>query len=247
MSIFKEGENTNSPKTDESQTSTLPETKAFDDLLNGIKNESGERKYKDPEAALNALKHSQEYIPELKSENDRLTAELETFKAQQDKLTNLESLVEKLTASKEPTAIPASTGLDEQTVAKLLEQKLTQRDQSIKETANVETVIGALQKSYGAEAEKNFYSKAEELGMSKEMFDTLARTSPKAVMKFFPETTPPPSVTTGHNSVGFTPSATQDGPLAPPEKSILAGASTKDLIAEMRRHKEAAYKKFDIK
>ena len=47
-------------------------------LLTGIKNERGEPKYKDVQTALEALRHSQEYIPTLKQEkeaNDAKTLE----------------------------------------------------------------------------------------------------------------------------------------------------------------------------
>lgn len=246
MSIFNEGDNTPSPQQDDPQSSNPVSDKSFDHLLDGIKNEKGERKYKDLETAMNALQHSQQYIPEVKSEVDSLSAENQLLKEKLEKLNNLESVVEKLTAKEAQDATPAPAGLDEQTVEQLLEQKLSQREQSQTKASNLKTVTDTLKSQYGTEADKTFYQKAEELGIPKETFEALAETSPKAVLAYFPKAAPAPSVTTGHNSAGFNASTQKEGPLAAPEKSILAGASTADLNAEMARHKKAVYEKYGI-
>ncbi len=49
-----------------------PSDNVFADQLASITNERGEPKYKDLPTALQALKHSQEYIPSLKQENETL-------------------------------------------------------------------------------------------------------------------------------------------------------------------------------
>ena len=246
MSIFNEGDNTPSPQQDDPQSSNPVSDKSFDHLLDGIKNENGERKYKDLETALNALQHSQQYIPEVKNEVNSLSAENELLKEQISKLSNLESVVEKLTAKEVKDDTPASPAFDEQTVEQLLEQKLSQREKSQIESGNLKTVTEALKSQYGTESEKTFYDKADELGIPRDTFETLAKTSPKAVLAYFPKVAPAPSVTTGHNSAGFNTSTKNEGPLTPPEKSILAGASTSDLNAEMARHKKAVYDKYGI-
>ena len=245
MSIFENSETPSSQ--DDPQTSKPASDNSFEHLLDEFKHENGERKYKDIDSALKALKHSQEYIPDIKGRLDATTAENEELKAQADKLSNLESIVEKLTAKEVPPATPASAGLDEQTVEQLLEQKLTQRDKDLTERGNLKEVTDALAAQYGTEAEKTFYDKATELGLDKDSFEKLAKTSPKAVLKFFPENKPAPRVSTGHNSAGIFTSTPEDGgTLKPPTESVLAGASTRDILAEMQRHKEAAYKKHNV-
>ena len=49
---------------------------SFADLLGSIKNERGEPKYKDVQTALDALKHSQDFIPQLKIEKEQLEIKL---------------------------------------------------------------------------------------------------------------------------------------------------------------------------
>lgn len=246
MSIFNT-DNTPSDNSGDSQSPTPQSSDSLLDQLKDIKNEKGEPKYTTLEAAVNALKHSQEFIPSLKEENSKLQAEVSAFKEQQDKIANLESVVERLTASNEPSATPAATGMDEQTVAKLLEETLNQREKAQQANSNLASVTSELESRYGTEAEDKFYKKAEELGMSKEAFEALAKSSPKAVMEFFPKTTPAPSINTGHNSAGFvTSNQVKDGPLEAPKSSVLFGASSEELRAELARHKEAVYAKYNV-
>jgi len=244
MSIFEKQDATPSDN-GASQTPTPEQTDALTTLLAEIKNESGEQKYKDVPTALEALKHSQQYIPDLKNQNDSLTAELESFKAQQDKVSHLESIVEKLTASKEPETTPVQ-GIDEQKVAELLEQKLKARDLRSTEESNLNEVTSALSHQFGDEAESTFYNTAQELGFTKESFEALAKANPKAVLKLFPEQKPAVNVSSGHNSAGLFSSTPQGEELAPPEKSVMAGASTQELVAEFRRHADHIKQKYNI-
>lgn len=244
MTIFKEEGNTN--PSGEPQTPNPSNDNSFEDLLNEIKNEKGERKYSDLNAALVALKHSQEYIPEVKDKVNDLSAENTELKAQLDKLANLESVVQKLTAKDTPTDTPTDKGLDEQTVAELLESKLNQREALLKQKQNLDSVTSELRNKYGETAEKEFYDKATELGFEKEQFELLAKQNPKAVLKFFPEQKAAPKVTTGHNSSWLHNNANSSDAVEPSKQSVLAGASTKDLMEEFRKHKEAIYKKHGV-
>ena len=81
MSIFEKEETQENKST--SQVDDTNVSNPFDDLLNNIKNDSGERKYNSVESALEALKHSQEYIPTLKDEKNNMSQELEKYKSQQ--------------------------------------------------------------------------------------------------------------------------------------------------------------------
>ena len=161
MSIFKEEENKENKSASQADDTNV--NKQFDDLLNNIKNDSGERKYNSVESALEALKHSQEYIPNLQGDKDKLTQEVETLKSQQNKIDDLTSIVEKLTATKEAPSDQTKDSLGEQDVAKLIQNVLNQNKVESTKEANTKSVTEALANKYGTEAEKEFYGKAEEL------------------------------------------------------------------------------------
>ena len=247
MSIFNEDKKEDKENKLDSQPNDASVNNQFDDLLNGIKNDSGERKYNTVESALEALKHSQEYIPNLQGDKDKLTQEVESLKSQQTKVDELTAIVEKLTAPKEETVNQPSTSFNEQDVAKMVQAALTQNQAETTKEKNIKSVTDALMDSFGTEAEKTFYGKAEELGMSKEAFNDLAGTSPKAVLAFFGASTQQPSITKGTQGVNHNfQKPTPSGKVERADRSVMAGASTGDLKAEMQRHKEAVYAKYGV-
>ena len=245
MSIFKEEENKENKSASQADDTNV--NKQFDDLLNNIKNDSGERKYNSVESALEALKHSQEYIPNLQGDKDKLTQEVETLKSQQNKIDDLTSIVEKLTATKEAPSDQTKDSLGEQDVAKLIQNVLNQNKVESTKEANTKSVTEALANKYGTEAEKEFYGKAEELGMTKEAFNSLAATSPKAVLSFFGDITQNTSIMKGSQSLDHSfDKPKPKGKVERSEKSLMAGASTSDLKSEMARHKAAVYAKYGV-
>jgi archaellum component FlaC len=245
MSIFKE-EDKQETKVDSSQESTPTSSNDFGDQLDSIKNDKGERKYGSVSQALEALKHSQEYIPDLKSEKEVLSKEVETLRAQQEKIDSLTEIVTKLTATKEPEAHQPQAEPEVQDVAKLVEQALEANSQAKTIQSNTDSVTKKLVELYGTKAESTFYEKAQELGMSKEAFNQLAATSPKAVISFFDKADTPSMMKGSQNTNhSYTPPQ-EEGFLKASEKSVMAGATTRDLMAEMARHKQAVYAKHNI-
>tara|TARA_R110000764_G_scaffold223731_2_gene312674 strand:- start:463 stop:1215 length:753 start_codon:yes stop_codon:yes gene_type:complete len=245
--IFNEDKNETPENKSTSQVDDTNVNNQFNDLLNTIKNDSGERKYNTVESALEALKHSQEYIPNLQTDKDKLSQELETLKGQQSKIEDLTSIVEKLTAQKVEPSDQTNNTLGEQDVAKLVQAALSQNQAEATKTSNTKSVTDEMSKLFGTEAEKSFYGKADELGMTKESFNELAATSPKAVLALFGKSAQTPSLTTGSQNVNrdFT-KPVNSGAVDKSEKSIMAGASTRDLVAEMKRHREAVYAKHNV-
>lgn len=247
MSIFNEDENLDTENKSASQADDTNVTNNFNDLLNNIKNESGERKYNSVESALEALKHSQEYIPNLQGDNKTLTQELETLKSQQSKIDDLTAIVDRLSAPKTETVDQPNSSLTEQDVAKLVQNALSQNKAETSRGANIKSVTDTLSQSFGTEAEKAFYDKADELGMTKESFNELAGTSPKAVLAFFGNTVKDPSLMKGSQGIDHNYQAPpSDGKVVRSEKSVMAGATTRDLTAEFNRHKAAVYTKHGI-
>ena len=181
--IFGNQEQTTAPNK-QSETATTPNDQSgnsFADLLGTIKNERGEPKYRDLNTAIDALKHSQDFIPQLKSENETLKSELEQLRAEVQKLSAVKETVERLTSQRTEQQNTTTNQFDESTVANLINRTLTQREAEAIQKANVSTVVKTIQEKFGADAEKVFYTKAQEMGMRPEQINKLASESPQAV------------------------------------------------------------------
>ena len=151
----------------------------------------------------------------------------------------LEDAVRNLTEQTRTEGSPTNSGMSEQDIANLvnrsLENTLTQREVQSKQKENIGTVVSAMQTAFGQDAEKKFYEKATELGMSVAEFNALAAKSPKMVLNSLGVTgkEAPQGFTPTQGSVntqGFTP--TQDTSIGRNKVPTLIGATTQDLMVE---------------
>ena len=208
-------------------------------LLLGIKNESGQPKYRTVQDALKALQHSQEYIPTLKQTKDELEARLVAAESKAAKVEALELAVQELT-QKQTAGSTTPTGLTEEQIAELVNRTLTKTQQAEQQKQNLDSLVADLKTTFGDKAESTFYGKATELGMTVAEFNTLAATKPKAVRTLLGLNGTTETRTT--NSPGIN----TDGFQKKPEsaitsnrvKSVLMGASTNELQAERQRAKD---------
>ncbi len=185
--IFSNGEQTTAPKK-EGEAATTPSVQnenSFADLLGTIKNERGEPKYRDLPTALDALKHSQEFIPQIRSENETLKAQLEELRSKVQELSAVKESVEKLTSTQQKREDTPPVQFDEKTVAELVNRTLTQRESEAIQKANITKVVSTIQERFGADSEKVFYARAQEMGMRPEQINKLAAESPTAVFRLF--------------------------------------------------------------
>lgn len=161
-------------------------TEQLTTLLAGITNERGEQKYKTTEEALKALQHSQNFIPDLKNQLSSKDQELQALKAQAAELEALKDTVSKLTQKlTETPSNPQGNQISEEAIAELVGRQLTARQVAEKASQNQASVAQALQAQYGEKASEMFYSKAKELGMSQDQINSLAASSPQAVLTMF--------------------------------------------------------------
>lgn len=234
--------------TDQQQTSGVAnpqpsnDNTSFADLLGNIKNEKGEPKYRDLPTALDALRHSQEFIPQLRNENDTLKRELEDLRAQVTKLNTVEETLQRLTSTQQQQPPQAAQGLDEKSIAELVNRTLTAKEQEAIKKSNIQTVVNAMQSRLGVDAEKTFYSKAAELGMQPADINSLAASNPKAVLKLLgiedvqtthKVVTP---TTSGVNTSGY--QQKPDTLVRKNDKPVLIGATSNDLLLEARLSKD---------
>jgi hypothetical protein len=213
------------------------------DLLKDIKNDRGEPKYKDPLEALNGLKHAQEFIPQLKSQLTDKEQEIIRLREEVARLKEVESSVAQLTQQQSAPAPTATNGITEEQIADLVARTMTKKDNEALQKQNLSTVVSTLQTVLGADAEKTFYAKAAEFGMSQEEINTLAATKPKAVLTMFgitgtpaaPKAANAPSNSGSLNTAAFQPA--QESFVGRNPKPALIGATQDDLKQASNRAK----------
>jgi hypothetical protein len=224
-----------------SNPANVSQPSAVDTMLLSIKNERGEPKYKSLEEALNALKHSQEYIPQLSQKITERERELDEARQAAAKVAQLEDVVRNLTQQSNPNANTTPQGMTAEQVAELVNSTLSRKQQEEIAQRNTSIVAQTVASKFGAEAEQKFYDKAEELGMTKQEFNALASKNPKAVLSLLGITdtaVPTPqgkqsTQVTALNTAGFQP---QNETLIGPNKvPTLIGATTKQLNEEAAR------------
>lgn len=212
-------------------------------LLSEIKNERGEPKYANIEAALEGLRNAQEFIPTLRGQLTAKEQEVERLREQAERAVELERTLEALTSQQQQGNATHAPALDETKIAELVNRTLTAREKHQIAQSNLQSVVATLQQSYGADAETKFYGKAEEMGMTKEEMNALAARSPKAVLTMLgvnqqsankqnTQITTPSSV----NSAGYTPN--QETFIGRNNIPTIVGATSADLKAATERAKK---------
>lgn len=158
------------------QDVSTPAVDPFTPLLADIKGDDGGQKYKDVPTALGALKHSQEYIKQLKEQ-------LETANAKASQAVTMEQVLEQLNKEKKPDTPPVapSTGLTADDVIRILHEK----DAKEKAKVNTAKVAQKFKELHGEKAEEAFYASAASMGLTKEAINSLAASSPSAVFSMF--------------------------------------------------------------
>jgi hypothetical protein len=210
-------------------------------MLQAIKNEKGEPKYKSVEDALKALQHSQAYIPTLSDEKKRLEQELEEARLQASKVSELEATVARMLSSSQNTSSnTAPVSIDESKIEELVTRTLTKTKAQEDAAKNTSIVIQAVASRFGDKAEEAFYGKAAELGMSKAEMNQLAATRPKAVLSLLgiqetvvPNTSRQSTQGTAINTSGLAPQT--DTFIGRNKEPAIVGATTQQLKEESDR------------
>lgn len=194
---------------------TIPET--AQDLV-------GEgKKYSTVEAALSALAPSQSHIATLEAEAEEMRQELARRQTAAE-------LVEQI--NKTPSGEQTAPQFDPSQLDALIEQKLSSKEQAKVAEQNTKSVVSKMTEVFGdkAKAEEMYVGKAKELGLSVEYMNTLAATSPKAVLELYgikDKTQVAPAKI--HSDVNT--EAVHNAP-APekPLRSVMGGASTREAV-----------------
>lgn len=234
------------------QQQTSQNFDAFANQLAAIKNENGQQKYANLDKALEALAHSQGYIPELKTEIQARDEIINTLKSELEKKQSMEELISRLANAQAPTQQPATPaqvaqGLDQNSVVDLVKKVLEDTNQAQSFKANVDKAQSVLLSKFGDKTTEVVAAKAKELGLTPQKIGELAGQSPAAVLAMFGLQTQQsgPSVTTGSVSIpGY--KQPENPPLERPKKSLLSGATGKEQAAYMKQIRDDVYRKHGI-
>lgn len=225
--------------------SSAPPVVGTEDLLLSIKNEAGEPKYKTVEDALKALAHSQAFIPTLLSEKQRQEQELEQLREQVKKASSIDEVLKKLTANDEPPkdTTPPAGGLSADAVAELVRKELVSLEQNNQAKKNAALVQDTLTKKFGEKTKEVVAAKAAQLRTTPEKLGALATENPDLVLELFGAVKNVVTPTTSSVSI---PNAPKPTTVAPPAKSVLSGATSREQKEHFLLHKAAIYQKYGI-
>ena len=146
------------------------------------------KKFKTPQELARAKAESDAFIERLKNENSGLRDELKTR-------TTLEEVMTKLTQTQRqdpPSSQNNHNGEDEDSkttaitpeqIAKLVDEKVSQRESMRQAEANVAFVSNELKKAFGDSYVNRLQTEAQALGMSKEEVNRMAAQAPKALLR----------------------------------------------------------------
>lgn len=230
------------------QPNDTTQTPSYADRLAKIVNERGEPKYKDVETALDALGHSQQYIQQLQRELDEARAAREAEQQEEDRLRQVEESLRRLAESQQnnqPTP-PEFQGLTEEQIDSLLKNRLNEHEQQKLAQENVRKVSEAIRTQYGEKTQETVAQKAEAYGLSPQEFEQMAAKSPQMVLDIFGVKPHQPKQSFS-SSVNIPPiNPQQESSLTPPEKSLMKGASDKDIMDYMKRVQAEVYRRHGI-
>ena len=204
------------PTNPEVTTTPVTSPDPYTDILKGI-TDDGRQKYGTVSDALNSIPAKETHISNLEKELSEMRAKLEQS-------TSVDAVLNKLN---EQQTTDQSNGVDESTVLELVNQALSTNKAKESADSNITTVTTKMTEMFGDDAEKVFYDKAKELGVSAEFLNTMSAKSPKAVLSYFPETKQTVTrTTTGVNTAAFNTTGTDT-----PKTNIMGGASSSEIVA----------------
>ncbi len=146
------------------------------------------KKYANEEEADKAIAFKEDHISKIELENAELRASAEKAKTIDDVLNRIQDQQTQVQDSFTTTGNEDHQTQDiDALVAKALDEKLSAHSAQATAETNSQMVVDELTKRYGEKAGEMYQMKAQELDLD---LDSLAASSPKAVLEFFKESRP---------------------------------------------------------
>lgn len=228
------------PVTTATSTNQNPPVDSSADLLKLIVNEKGEQKYKTIQDAIIGLQHANSHIQTLLNEKRQVEQDVASLRTAAEKVAELERVVSELTKAP-PQATPAA--IDPIQIQELVSQAISETKTKEEQKQNTSVVVNAAKQTFGEKAEELFYSRAQDVGLSREQINSLAASSPQAALKILGLASQSGSLTPTQKTVMNTTEAVpnQDTFISRNTERLPVGAT----FQEMRRESDAARKMVD--
>lgn len=150
--------------------------------------------WSDPETIAKGKWEADQYIEQLKEQNQKLQEQAEKAKKLEElvakienKATDTSNVNSQSNSDAGADESQTKTHVSEDEIQSLVEQALTKREQENTVAQNLQQVNSQLDELYGTEAESTVQKKAQELGMSKERLQQIAAESPTAFFNLMGE------------------------------------------------------------
>lgn len=216
--IFDDSNTNENPQQDTQPQGLQLPTEAVDFIGSG-------KKYQTVEDALKSVPHAQKHIQTLEQELQNLKEELVKRKTTAELLDNFKSGL-----PQENT--PQVVEFDQDKLAELVDRTLTAKEQQRKAHENVLSVVNKFTEKFGdkSKAEEAYATIAKESGLSLAQLNTLAASSPSAVLKLAGLTSNAPQMASKPTSSINTQYMATNQPQQNASARVPKGASTRDLV-----------------
>lgn len=150
------------------------------------------KKFKSPEDLAKGKFISDEYIKTLERGRDELRQDYLRLKEDYESRAKLEELVDQLSKPTQPAPVNTSPPVNEpvqqpafdpKQIESLVSQKLVEHEKTKRQTENFNLVRSKLEERFGPNYQSTLTSQIQELGITKEFVDDLARNHPQVLFK----------------------------------------------------------------
>lgn len=181
------------------------------------------KKYQSVEDALKSVPHAQKHIQTLESELAAAREELA-------KRRTTEELLDEIKSGIQPQVTPAGTEFDQDKLMQLVDQTLEVKERQRQAKTNASQVAAKFTEKFGNQAETVYKSIAAENGLTEQQLNSLAASSPNAVLKLAGLAEVKSTPAAKPNSSVNTQALTQKVDPSALSARVKQGATTKDLV-----------------
>lgn len=153
----------------------------YEQMLSMIVNAEGKPKYTSIEDALKGAAHAQAHIANLERDMAELRANGENTKKIEDVIASIKAGEENQPI--QPNPDEGNKSFTESDIQELVRNAVTDITTKSVQENNIKEVTGKFRELYGEKASETLYSKADDLGMSKEDINSLIAKNPKAAFR----------------------------------------------------------------
>lgn len=220
-----------------------PENNSNDNPLEALVGEG--KKFKTPEDLAKAKMESDRFIDQLKGELAGIRQELSTRQT-------LEQLIDKFGSKRDHDTDHGNNqnsnggdgdnnvkSLTEEDINRMVEEKLSNAERTRVHNSNIETVRKALVESFGSDYVTHLKAKADELGVTEEYLQSMAKETPKAFLKLV-EADKASGASRVANSL-FSPPSGLPSPARSPSGFSPTGTPKKSFYDELKKKNPSEY------